>query len=72
MCAGEDPWDKPSGPSCNDKEDDSPDPPEEDNDKGGTVLPASAETNIELELVTYETMGTALPETGKEGCALPE
>jgi len=51
MRAGEDPWDEPSNASCDTEEDDSPDPPEEDVDKGGTVLPASADTKVESELL---------------------
>ena len=72
MCAGEDPWVTLSDFSYDNKAEDSLDPPEEDEDKGGTVLPVSAETKVESELSTSETIGTVLPETGKEGCALPE
>jgi len=70
MRAGEDPWDEPLMP-----------PAtlrrtillisEEDVDKGGTVLPASADTKVESDWLTYETMGTVLPETSEAGCALP-
>jgi len=71
MHTGEDPWDEPSVASCDDKGDNSPGPPEEDVDMGGTELPASAETKVASELLRYDEMGTVLPETGEGGCALP-
>jgi len=72
MCAGKDLWDELTAASCNNKGDNSPDLPEEDVDKGGTVLPASAETKVASELLKNDTIETALPETGEGGCALPE
>jgi len=51
MCTGEDPWDKPSAASVMSRRMILLILPEEGMDKGGTELPASAETKVALELL---------------------